>query len=109
VQALIVPLREAKEKAMPRPDPIPSPRIAVLQKFRRIMKWMALFSVVVAAIAVLLVIRGAKGAHIHMMIATALGAGLSVLLAGALMSLVFLSSDNGHDETANRFEEDEDN
>ena len=93
---------------MPRPDPIPSPRIAVLQKFRRIMKWMALFSVVVAAIAVLLVIRGDKGSHIHMMIATALGAGLSVLLAGALMSLAFLSSDSGYDEAANRFEEDED-
>lgn len=93
---------------MPSPDPIPSPRIAVLQKFRRIMKWMALFSVVVAGIAVLLVIRGEKGAHIHMMIATALGAGLSVLLAGALMSLVFLSSDSGYDEAANRFEEDED-
>src|SRR4026209_2242747 len=106
-RALIVPLREAKGKGMPRPDPIPSPRIAVLQKFRRIMKWMALFSVVVAAIAVLLVIRGDKGSHIHMMIATALGAGLSVLLAGALMSLAFLSSDSGYDEAANRFEEDE--
>ena len=93
---------------MPRPDPSPSPRIAVLQKFRRIMKWMALFSVVVAAIAVLLVIRGDTGAHIHMMIATALGAGLSVLLAGALMSLVFLSCNSGYDEAANRFEEDED-
>jgi len=57
---------------------------------------------------VLLVIRGDKGAHIHMMIATALGAGLSVLLAGALMSLAFLSSDSGYDEAANRFEEDED-
>jgi hypothetical protein len=93
---------------MPRPDPIPSPRIAVLQKFRRIMKWMALFSVVVAAIAVLLVIRGDTGAHIHTMIAIALGAGLSVLLAGALMSLVFLSRDSGYDEAVNRFEEDED-
>ena len=93
---------------MPRPDPIPTPRISALQKFRRVMKWMALFSVAVAAIAVLLVIRGDKGAHVHMMIATALGAGLSVLLAGALMSLVFLSSDSGYDEAANRFEEDQD-
>lgn len=93
---------------MPRPDPIPSPRIAVLQKFRRIMKWMGLFSVAVAAIAVLLVARGDKGPHVHMMIATALGAGLSVLLAGALMSLAFLSAGGGHDELANRFEEDED-
>lgn len=89
------------------PEPAPDPRLSVLQRFRRIMKWMALFSIVIAAVAVLLVARGDEGVHIHMLIATALGAGLSVLLAGALMSLVFLSSSSGHDEEANRFEEDE--
>jgi drug/metabolite transporter (DMT)-like permease len=94
---------------MPRPDPIESPRLSVLRRFRRIMKWMALFSITVAAIAVLLVVRGDNGTHIHMLIATALGAGLSVLLAGALMSLVFLSSSSGHDDEASRFEEEEDN
>ena len=94
---------------MPRPDPIPSPRLSMLRRFRRIMKWMALFSIAVAAIAVLLVARGDNGAHIHMLIATALGAGLSALLAGALMSLVFLSSSSGHDDEANRFEEEQDN
>ena len=72
------------------------------------MKWMALFSIAVAATAVLLVARGDNGIHIHMLIATALGAGLSVLLAGALMSLVFLSSSSGHDDEANRFEEEQD-
>ena len=92
---------------MPHPEPAPDPRLSVLQRFRRIMKWMALFSIVVAAVAVLLVARGDEGVHIHMLIATALGAGLSVLLAGALMSLVFLSSSTGHDDEANRFEEDE--
>ena len=94
---------------MPRPDPIESPRLSLLRRFRRIMKWMALFSMAVAAIAVLLVARGDNGTHIHMMIATALGAGLSVLLAGALMSLVFLSSSSGHDDEANRFEEEDKN
>ena len=92
---------------MPRPEPAPDPRLSVLQRFRRMMKWMALFSIMVAAVAVLLVARGDEGVHIHMLIATALGAGLSVLLAGALMSLVFLSSSTGHDDEANRFEEDE--
>ena len=92
---------------MPHPEPAPDPRLSVLQRFRRIMKWMALFSIVVAAVAVLLVARGDEGVHIHMLIATALGAGLSVLLAGALMSLVFLSSSTGHDDEANRFEEDD--
>jgi hypothetical protein len=71
------------------------------------MKWMALFSIVVAAIAVVLVARGNNGTHVQMLIATALGAGLSVLLAGALMSLVFLSSSSGNDEAASRFQEDE--
>ena len=94
---------------MPHPDPIPSPRLSVLRRFRRIMKWMALFSITVAAIAVLLVARGDNGPHVHVLIATALGAGLSVLLAGALMSLVFISSSSGHDDEANRFEEDQDN
>ena len=94
---------------MPRPDPIPSPRLSMLRRFRRIMKWMALFSMAVAATAVLLVARGDDGAHIHMLIATALGAGLSVLLAGALMSLVFLSSSSGHDDEASRYEEEQDN
>ena len=79
----------------------------MLRRFRRIMKWMALFAITVAAIAVLLVARGQEGVHIHMMIATALGAGLSVLLAGALMSLVFLSNSSGHDDQANRFEEEQ--
>ena len=80
----------------------------MLRRFRRIMKWMALFSITVAAIAVLLVVRGQDGVHVHMMIATALGAGLSVLLAGALMSLAFLSASSGHDDEANRFEEEQD-
>jgi hypothetical protein len=70
------------------------------------MRWVALFSIVIAAIAVLLVARGDTGTHIHMMIATALGAGLSVLLAGALMSLVFLSASSGHEEQVSQFEED---
>ena len=84
----------------PKPDPIPSPRLSTLSRFRRIMTWMALFSIVIAAIAVLLVARGDQGVHIHMLIATALGVGLTVLLATGLMSLVFLSSSSGHDDAA---------
>ena len=85
---------------MPRPDPIQSPRHSMIQRFLRIMKYMALFSIVVAGIAVFLVAQGDEGIHIHMLIATALGVGLTVLLAGALMSLVFLSSSSGHDDQA---------
>jgi uncharacterized membrane protein YbhN (UPF0104 family) len=72
----------------------------MLKRFRKIMRWMALLAVVVAAIAVLLVARGDQGVHIHMLIATALGAGLTVLLGAALMTLTFLSSSSGHDDQA---------
>lgn len=64
------------------------------------MRLVAIFAILVAAIAVLLVMQGDEGSHLHMLIATALGAGLSVLLAGALMSLVFLSNSSGHDSAA---------
>ena len=72
----------------------------MMRRFWRIFRLLALLSIVVAAIAVLLVASGDSGVHVHMMIATALGAGLTVLLAGALMSLAFLSSSSGHDDTA---------
>ena len=85
---------------MPNEDPIPSTRLSLLVRFRRIMRWMALFSIAIAALAVAIVARGDNGVHIHMLIATALGAGLTVLLATGLMSLAFLSSKSGHDEQA---------
>ncbi|HEX6742443.1 MAG TPA: hypothetical protein VF079_11690 [Sphingomicrobium sp.] len=84
---------------MPRPDPVPSPRHALMRRFWRIFRLLALLSVVVAAIAVLLVTRGEK-ADLNTVIATALLAGLPVLLGSALMTLVFLSADSGHDEAA---------
>lgn len=76
--------------------------MSALRQFRRVMRWMALAAILVAAIAVALVASGDQGLHIHMLIATALGAGLSVLLAGALMSLIFLSSASGHDDSAGK-------
>ena len=85
---------------MPKPDPIPSLRHAQWQRFRRIMRWMSLAAILAAAAAVYFVTRGESELKIHMLIATALGAGLSVLLGAALMSLVFISSGSGHDEEA---------
>lgn len=92
---------------MPRPDPVPSPRLSLLRRFSRIMRLMALFSMVIAAIAVLLVARGEKDVDVHMLIATGLGAGLTVLLGTALMTLAFLSSKSGHDEQARHHEKGE--
>jgi uncharacterized membrane protein YjjP (DUF1212 family) len=72
----------------------------MLTRFARMMKWMALVAVAVAALAVLFVVQGEEDVPVHMMVATALGAGLTVLLATALMTLVFLSASSGHDDQA---------
>lgn len=87
---------------MPKPDPIPSPRASAWLRFRRIMRWMALVAILSAVAAVYFVQQGEPDIKIHVAIATALGAGLSVLLGAALMTLVFISADSGHDEEAHR-------
>ena len=83
---------------MPQPDPIPSRRKTIMRRFWRIFRLLVLLSVVVAVVAVLLVSRGEESVSIHFIIATALGAGLTVLLGTALMTLVFLSAEAGYDE-----------
>jgi hypothetical protein len=84
---------------MPAPDPIP-PLASLKQQFVRIMRWAALFSIGVAVVAVFLVAQGESEIRAHMLIATALGVGLTVLLGIALMTLVFLSNRLGQDESA---------
>ena len=92
---------------MPRPDPVPSPRSSTIRQFRRILNWLVLLSIVIAAIAVVLGARGDSSIKIHMLIATALGAGLTVLLGTGLMALSFLSARSGHDEHARQKKEEE--
>ena len=84
---------------MSTPDPIP-PLAPLKRQFLRIMRLGALFSIAIAAIAVVLVAKGDSTVRVHMLIATALGVGLSVLLGIALMSLVFLSNRLGQDADA---------
>jgi hypothetical protein len=84
---------------MPHQDPTP-PLEPLKRQFLKLIRWGALFSLAVAALAVLLVAEGDDTIHIHMLIATALGVGLSVLLGIALMTLVFLSSRMGQDADA---------
>lgn len=68
------------------------------RRFWRIFRLLALLSIIIAGVAVLLVARGDPTLHIHMLIATALGVGLTALLGTALMTLTFLSSSSGHDD-----------
>ena len=79
-------------------------------RYRRLMRGMALVSLgaVVLALGWLRLSMG-EALTIHMMIATAAGVGLSVMLGAALMGLVFLSSGSGHDEAIeDPFEDDPD-
>jgi hypothetical protein len=85
---------------MPRQDPPPSPRYSTMRRFWRIFRLLALLSIVIAAIAVVLVTRGAGEVHASLIIATALGIGLTVLLGTGLMALMFVSSSSGHDDAA---------
>ena len=85
---------------MPQPDPIPSPRHTVIRRFWRIFRLLALFSVVIAAVGVVLVTRGEGEIHPSLIIATALGIGLTVLVGTGLMTLIFISNSSGHDEAA---------
>ena len=85
---------------MPQQDPVPSPRYSLMRRFWRIFRLLAVLSIVIAAIGVVLVTRGEGEVHASLIIATALGIGLTVLLGSALMTLVFLSNSSGHDDAA---------
>lgn len=68
-------------------------------RFRRIMRWMMATTVALVIAAVSVLYRSNGMVSVHFYIATALGVGLTMLLASALMGLVFLSSGTGHDES----------
>lgn len=75
----------------------PEYRAFAWARYKRLMRWMALASLVTALVS-LAWLWWVKGPlPTHMMIATFLGVFFSVLLAAALMGLVFLSSGTGHD------------
>ena len=85
---------------MPQSDPTPSPRQSAIHRFWRVFRLLAVLSVVLAAIAVLLVTRGAGEIHAGLIIGTALGVGVMFLLGSGLMALMFVSSSSGHDDAA---------
>lgn len=68
-------------------------------RYRRLMRFMFLFTVGVVAIAMAILYKQNALVSPHFFIATALGIGFSMLLMSALMGLVFLSSGTGHDES----------
>lgn len=91
---------------MPVPDPVPSH--VNMRRVWRFFRVLAALSVAIATLGVVLVTSGAGEVHASLIIATALGIGLTVLLGTGLMTLMFLSASSGHDaDAARRAEEEE--
>ncbi|MBX7533980.1 hypothetical protein K3165_13675 [Qipengyuania sp. 1XM1-15A] len=81
-------------------SPLDDPEAAAFAwaRYRRIMRFMLLLTIGLVSIAMALLYKFGGEVSVHFYIATALGVGFVMLLAGALMGLVFLSSGTGHDE-----------
>lgn len=75
-------------------------KMATKQRYRRMFSLVGLIALASAMIAVLTLYLSLGEFQLHASIAMAIGIGLSVLLGGALMALVFLSNANGHDARA---------
>lgn len=75
-----------------------SPPLTPLRRFWRLLAITAV--VAVAAIAAALWYAHATGTplRLHFVVAMSLGIGLTLMLAGALMGLLFFSARSGHDE-----------
>ena len=86
-------------------DPVAAAR--AWARFRWIMRWVIATAMlgVVAALAYL----WADGSPltVAVIVATSAGVSLSVLLGGALMALIFMSSGTGHDEDVGRVDDEE--
>ena len=68
-------------------------------RYRRIMRLMFFVTVGIVVIAIALLYKTNGAVSIHYYIAAALGVGFTMLLASALMGLIFLSNGTGHDES----------
>lgn len=85
----------------PRPSPLDEPNQAThaWKRYRRVLRWMGLLTLLVIAAALAVLYAVGALVSIHFVIATVLGIGVTMMLMAALMGLVFLSSGTGHDES----------
>ncbi len=87
-------------RLMNRPSPLDDPETAAhaWARFRRIMRFMMLATVLVVILALAALYAKNGMVSIHLYIATAAGISFTMLLGSALMGLVFLSNGTGHDK-----------
>ncbi len=83
-----------------KPSPLDDPRIAQFAwaRYKRLMRFMALFTLGVVLVSWFVLYHEVGFVSIHFYIATGLGIGFAMLLMSALMGLVYLSNGTGHDE-----------
>lgn len=88
--------------------PLDDPRYAEFawRRFRRLLGWMALFAAACAGAAVLVLWWWLGELPLSLWLATSVGIFLTILLAAALMGLMFLSSGTGHDAAVEDFNRD---
>ncbi|MBY8828157.1 hypothetical protein [Hephaestia mangrovi] len=72
-------------------------------RFRRVLGWMALAIAAIDAAAIVAIDHFYGPLSLLTIIATAIGFGLTMLLAAALMGLVFMSAGTGHDQAVEDF------
>ena len=73
-------------------------------RFRGIMAWMVLAAAICVAAVIAAMAHLQGPLHLVTMLAVIGGVGGSVMMAGLLMGLAFLSSGSGHDEDVTRIE-----
>lgn len=90
-----------------RPSGLDDPEQAAFAwaRYRRILAWMALGGAAASAAIIWLLDRVSGPLTLVAKAAGFAGIFASILMAAALMGLVFLSSGSGHDETVDRREE----
>lgn len=68
------------------------------RRFWRLMAFMTALTLVGVAGVIVYLHQIGEPLHFHFVLAISLGVGLSMLLAAALMGLVFISNRSGHDQ-----------
>jgi hypothetical protein len=102
-------IAQPMKSAMVQHSPLDDPKTAAhaWARYRRLMKGMALLTLVTVIVVAGVLYEVVGFVSIHFYIATVLGLGLAMMLMAALMGLVFLSSGTGHDESIENPLEDE--
>tara|TARA_Y100000815_G_scaffold272125_1_gene300311 strand:+ start:1655 stop:1984 length:330 start_codon:yes stop_codon:yes gene_type:complete len=95
------PRQSSQESDLTRKSPLDDPENAAFAwaRYRRIMRFMFALTLLVVGAAMVAIFWSEAEVSPHFFVAVALGIGMTMLLASALMGLVFLSNGSGHDES----------